>query len=237
MTSIDEVSAGFRSRERYRRAGFGYAATIAARAVSFVVAIATIPLTLPYLGPERFGMWMTMNALVSSRSSFASFCCGDRTPSLMNTIARHDGRGDVAAQRSAFSNALAIGVGLALVLSLLAVIIGPLIPWWRVFNVSSPLAISEAAPSMAVLAASFVIGIPSGLGGSVWAGLQRTYVAALFVALGSILGGLWGSQHASLQGRACRSLSPQPRAAPFWRSRLGPGYWLSGGPIFDRSRG
>ncbi len=129
-------------------------------------------------------MWMTMNALVVL-FGFASLGIG---LSLMNTIARHDGRGDVAAQRSAFSNALAIGVGLALVLSLLAVIIGPLIPWWRVFNVSSPLAISEAAPSMAVLAASFVIGIPLGLGGSVWAGLQRTYVAALFVALGSILG-------------------------------------------------
>ena len=51
-----------RSRQRYVRAGLGYAAIVGARAVSFVIAIVTIPLTLPYLGPERFGLWMTINS-------------------------------------------------------------------------------------------------------------------------------------------------------------------------------
>lgn len=129
-------------------------------------------------------MWMTINSF-AALFGFAGLGIG---LSLMTTIARRDGEGDVEGQRAAISSALAISVGLALTLSLIAGIAGPLIPWWRVLNVSDPIAVAEAKPSMAVFAGFFLASIPLSLAGSVWNGLQRTYVVSLFLALGSLLG-------------------------------------------------
>jgi len=184
VRSVDDGNEASRSRQRYRRAGWGYAATIAARSVSFVAAIATIPLTLPYLGSERFGMWMTINSFVTLLG-FANLGIGQ---SLMNEIARHQGHGDGPGQRASISNALAISSVLGLVLAATAVILGPSVPWWRVFNVSSPNAVSEAGPAMAVFGVMFLANIPIGIAGSVWNGLQRTYVTSLFLALGPLIG-------------------------------------------------
>jgi Membrane protein involved in the export of O-antigen and teichoic acid len=184
MNPINDVDADARSRQRYVRAGWGYAATISARAVSFLVAIVTIPLTLPYLGPERFGMWMTINSF-ATLLSFVNVGIG---LSLMNSIARNEGRSEVAAQRASISSALALSALLALVLAVGTGIIWPFIPWPRILNVTSSIAVAEAGPSMAVFAATFLVTIPLGLVSTVWNGLQRSYVVGLFLALGSLLG-------------------------------------------------
>lgn len=191
MSPIDEIDADTRSRQRYMRAGWGYAATISARAVSFLVAIVTIPLTLPYLGPERFGMWMTIISF-ATLLSFANVGIG---VSLMTSIARDDGRGEVAAQRASISNALALGALAALILAVGTGIIWPFISWQRVLNVESSIAAAEAGPSMAVFAATFLVSVPLGLVSSIWDGLQRSYVVGLFLAVGSLLGiaGIAGS--------------------------------------------
>ena len=157
---------------------------VAARGVSFLVAILTIPLTLPYLGPERFGMWMTINSF-AALLSFAGLGIG---LSLMNSIAAHEGRDEVVAQRASISNALALGVLLALGLAAGIAIVWQLVAWPRVFNVTTPVAIAEAAPSMAVFAALFLVSLPLGLVSSIWNGLQRTYVVGAFLAVGSVLG-------------------------------------------------
>jgi O-antigen/teichoic acid export membrane protein len=216
VNSTHEATASHRSRERYRRAGFGYAATISARAVSFVVGIVTIPLTLPYLGPERFGMWMTMNSLVTL-FGFANLGIG---LSLMNRVAEQEGLGEEAAQRGAFSSALAVSVGVAGGLSVLAVLVGPLVPWWRVFNVSSPLAIAEAGPSMAVMTGSFLLAMPMGLSSNVWAGLQRTYVPPLLIGLGAFLG-IAGIAACVLTGQGVPSLVAAGSGGPVLALAIG----------------
>jgi O-antigen/teichoic acid export membrane protein len=129
-------------------------------------------------------MWMTINSFVTL-FGFASLGIG---LSLMTRIAHDTGKGDVEAQRASISDALAISSGVVFVLGLLGAIVGPAIPWSRVLNVSSPLAVAEAGPSMAVFAVSFLLTLPLGIASSVWNGLQRTYVSGVFLALGPALG-------------------------------------------------
>lgn len=173
-----------RSRDRHRRAGIGILAAIAARGCSFAVSIVTVPLTLPYLGAERFGMWVTINALVLM-FGFANLGIG---LGLMNTVARSQGDGDIAAERSTISSAVAVSLGIVGVLAVVVAGIFPFVPWALVLNVNGSLAASEAAPSTAACIAMFLLGLPLSLSGSVWNGLQRTYVAYFFYGLGAILG-------------------------------------------------
>ena len=237
VTAVDEIEAAdARARRRYLRAGLGYAATISARAVSFVVAIVTVPLTLPYLGTERFGMWMTINSF-GALLAFANLGIG---VSLMNSIARDEGRGAVLGQRTSISNALALSVVVMLALGIAALVIVPVVPWYRVFNVSSPTAIAEAEPSMAVFVAMFLLAIPIGLANNVWDGLQRSYLVGAFIALGSIISivliALSVATHQDLPALvAAASAGPilalAASAAVLWRSRpdLRPSRRLIGG--------
>jgi O-antigen/teichoic acid export membrane protein len=128
-------------------------------------------------------MWMTINSFVTL-FGFANLGIG---LSLMTRIANQSGKGNVDAQRASISDALAISLVLALGLGLSLAVIWPAIPWARVLNVSSPLAVAEAGPSMAIFAVSFLLTLPIGIASSVWNGLQRTYVSGLFLALGPIL--------------------------------------------------
>lgn len=176
-------TAEWRSRDRHRRAGIGILAAIAARVCTFAVSVATVPLTLPYLGAERFGMWVTINAIVLM-FGFANLGIG---LGLMNSIARSEGDGDIVAERAIISIALVVSLGIACVLTVVLAGIFPFVPWASLLNVRSPLAVSEAAPSTAACIAMFLVGLPLSLSGSVWNGLQRTYVAYFFYGLGAIL--------------------------------------------------
>ena len=53
-----------RTNERHRRAALTALAAVLARSLSIATALITVPLTLHYLGTERYGMWMTMSSLV-----------------------------------------------------------------------------------------------------------------------------------------------------------------------------
>ena len=185
VTDIAEIEdARHRSRERYRRAVGGVVSALAGRSVSLAVSIATIPITLPYLGPERFGMWMTINSLVAL-ASFADLGMG---LALMNTVAAAHGRGDTQGQRASFTNAIATSLVIACVLG--AVFLGAegFVSWPQLLNVSGAGATGEARTSVLVIVAVFLVGLPLGLANSVWNGLQRTYVPNLSVALGAAVG-------------------------------------------------
>src|SRR5690349_12437842 len=56
-----------RSRERFRRIGLTTASSIAARGISFATSLITVPLTLHYLGTERYGLWATLSSIIAGK--------------------------------------------------------------------------------------------------------------------------------------------------------------------------
>jgi O-antigen/teichoic acid export membrane protein len=73
-----------RSRERYRRAFLAGVTSAASRAVSIAAVLISIPITLKYLGVDRFSVWMTITSL-TALLAFADFGLGN---GLMNVVAR-----------------------------------------------------------------------------------------------------------------------------------------------------
>src|SRR5712692_3015487 len=62
---IDNLSSHARGRERYRRAATTAVATLAAKGVNMLVLLISVPLTVRYLGQERYGLWMSITSTLA----------------------------------------------------------------------------------------------------------------------------------------------------------------------------
>ncbi|WP_250517636.1 MATE family efflux transporter [Caballeronia sp. INDeC2] len=72
-----------RDRDRYRRAALTIACNVCSSGLAFVVLIASVSWTLPYLGEQRFGVWMTFSSLAATLSML-DFGIGN---ALLNLVA------------------------------------------------------------------------------------------------------------------------------------------------------
>ena len=91
-----------RGLDRFRRAGLSAAAGAAARLVNVATALISVPLTIRYLGGERYGLWMT----ISSATTMLTFVDLGLGNGLLNVIADASGRGDRAAAKTAVSSSV-----------------------------------------------------------------------------------------------------------------------------------
>src|SRR5512133_170880 len=65
LAPFDSSTEEGRSKERYRRVALTTVASVASRGIGLVTLLVSVPLTLTYLGAERYGMWMTISSLVA----------------------------------------------------------------------------------------------------------------------------------------------------------------------------
>ena len=160
-----------RAHQRHRRALLASVSSIAARATSMGASLITIPLTLHYLGTERFGLWMTISSIVAM-ASFADFGIGN---GVLNTVAEACGRDDVDGIRRAISSGVTIlaGIGAALLAAFL--LIYPFIHWANLFRVVSAQGRAEAGPAIFAFALCFALNIPLDIVQRVQMGLQEGY--------------------------------------------------------------
>lgn len=184
LTPFDTSTPTGRSLERYRRVGLGAAASAAARIVSIMTSLVSIPLTLHYLGVERYGLWLTISSLIAMLG-FADLGLNN---GLITAIADAHGRGDEDAARECVSSAFLMLMCIAAILSTVFFTAYPFVDWARIFNVSSAAAAREAGPAMAVFTIAFLVNIPLGLAQRVHIGYQETFASSAWQAVGSLLG-------------------------------------------------
>lgn len=156
-----------------------------AKFVSIGTALVSVPLSLHYLGTERYGMWLTISSVVTMLN-FTDLGLGN---GILSGVARAHGQEDNAALRSIIaSGALALClIASAMLLLLSAASFFPA-SWYRIFNVDSSLARGEAAPALAVFVTLFLLNMPLSVVQKVQVGLQAGFVTSLWQCLGSVLG-------------------------------------------------
>lgn len=182
-----------RGAERNRRALLTGSVSTLARAVQVGTTLITIPLTLKYLGNERFGLWMTISS-VMAMASFADFGVGN---GVLNTVAKAFGKDDLEGIRTAVSSGFALLSSIAVLLLLSFFSIFQFINWGNFLGVHSPLARSEAGPALAVFATCFALNISMDVVQRVQLGLQQGYRYSSWQLCGSMAGligvlcGIW----------------------------------------------
>ncbi len=101
LHSFDVSTAEGRAKERQRRVALSALASALAKVISVSTALISVPLTLHYLGAERYGMWMTMSSLVAMLG-FADLGIGN---GLLTSVASAHGRDDRAKIKAYVSSA------------------------------------------------------------------------------------------------------------------------------------
>lgn len=178
----DLSTAEGRAQERRRRAAITSLMAMTAKAVSVATALITVPITLHYLGAERYGMWMILSSLVAMLA-FADLGIGN---GVLSTVAAAYGRDDTAGIRRAVSSGAIALCGVALLVLALFAIAYPFVEWSGFFNVRSARARAEAGPAIAVFVLCFALSVPVTIVQRVQMGMQRGFLASLWLCISSL---------------------------------------------------
>jgi O-antigen/teichoic acid export membrane protein len=169
--------------ERYRRASLSTIALGLSKGIGIATSLVTIPLTINYLGTERYGLWMTISSTIAILS-FADLGIGN---GLLNAVSEANGKDDRKSAQTSVSSAFFILSAVSVLLLAFFTLTYSLIPWPQVFNVTSEIASVEAGPTMVVLVACFAINIPLGVTQRVQMGYQEDFKNQLWSVIGSTI--------------------------------------------------
>ncbi|MGO9433864.1 MAG: lipopolysaccharide biosynthesis protein [Terracidiphilus sp.] len=171
------------SQRRYVRIVHGVFSGLVGRGVAFIVSFISVPLTVRYLGAERYGAWVT----ISTAMAWIALADFGLSSSLTNAVSEgyasdnHDLAGDYVA--AAFWSLAAVAV----VLSALFFSLWRTIPWDRVFNVQSAQARVEVNPAVAIAFTIFVLNFPFSIIGKIYGAYQQVALANGWAAAGNVL--------------------------------------------------
>lgn len=161
--------------------------SIFARGIGMISTIITIPLTLKYLGIERFGLWMTFNSIWAFLN-FADLGLGN---SLVNEIAKNYGLGKIEDSKNAITNTFFLLTLNALVLASIFLIIYPHINWVKFFNLKNVSAIKESGLCTLIVVVLFLVKLPLTVAEKVQEGMQLSfsnYFEQIMVGLLNLIG-------------------------------------------------
>lgn len=179
----DTSSEEGRAEERYRRALLTTGANVLSRVLSMVILVVSVPLTLSYLGTERFGIWMTISSF-ASLLAFLDFGIGN---GLLNRVAHAAADGEGERLPQVISNGL-------ILLSIVGVLVGAallaisyLIPWGALIKVSDSALDLEMRASASTFAVVFGLSLPFLGLQRVFLGLQEGFLVHLATSAASIV--------------------------------------------------
>ena len=219
-----------RSRERYRRAMLTTATSVSSKFVSMLTLLVSVPLTIKYLGPERYGIWLTVTSTIAILN-FADLGIGN---GLVTILADAMGRGDYESARTSISSAFWMLSFIAVLIFLGLFAAYPFVNWGALFNVHSQEAMRETGLVLIVVLGCFALNLPLGVVARIESSIQHGYIQNLWVIGGNLcsLAGLLiaMAMHAGLPLLVLLvSVAPLISAAGNWLQLSGKYSWVRPG--------
>ncbi|WP_321798077.1 polysaccharide biosynthesis protein [Caballeronia sp. J97] len=169
-----------RDRDRYVRAARSVGCNAVSAALGFAVVLLSVSFTLPYLGQERFGIWMTISSLALMLSVLDLGVANG----LVNLVADAEASADRDSLHIIVTRGIAllavIGVGAAGILIGLVM----LLDLQRLLKLGSVAVTREAVLATLTFIALFCLNIPLGGVRKVFFGMQRAWVPHTAAAIG-----------------------------------------------------
>lgn len=213
LQPFDGATPEGRAAERYRMAAWAILANVGSKAASLAVMVLSVSLTLPYLGAQRFGIWMTI-ASFSGMLTFLGMGVGN---ALTNQVANRSAAGETDSVRRTISGGLGLLllVGLAVACCLFSLV--DWLPWGRLIKATEPALLLEAQQTGKLFALLFGLNLFTTGIQSVFAGLQRSFEVHLVNAAGATAAllalGLAARSHAGLPELLLSTLGVQTLAS------------------------
>jgi O-antigen/teichoic acid export membrane protein len=191
------------SKRRTLRVGLTGTATLISKFINLAAGLVSIPLTAKYLGTDRFALWL----ILSSFLGWASIADLGLANSLTNILAKADSKGDRETAQITVSNTFYLLVILSLVTGIVCSVAFFVVPWNRIINVDSSLAIAEIPSAVFVTMMLLIFRLVLSLPRQIYGAYQEGYLYQIWSTLGNILAliGLWIA--VNLQGNSALLLS------------------------------
>lgn len=176
------ISSG-QSKKRHHRILSAALSALFGKGTTLLVNAATVPITVRYLGPESYGLWITIS------STIAMFYVLDIgiSSTLTNLISEAYAADDKNRAAAYFATAFWITIGIAGILTFVGWLLWPFIHWASIFHVQDPTLVGDTSRAVAAGFIVFLLALPTGLVFKVLGGYQELHIANLFAAGGSIL--------------------------------------------------
>ena len=161
---------------------------MATRGTNIAVVLISVPLTISYLGQERFGLWMVLTGFLSLLT-FSDLGLGI---GLQNALSECHGRDDRDRPSAYVTAALLMIFGVLCILTCIALWVLPLVSLDQLIKLKSSVAQRELLPTAQVMIVAFGFGLSAGLVEKIYLAYQEGYYAQLWLILGRIaaLGGI-----------------------------------------------
>lgn len=181
LAPFDASTEQGRSDERYRLAVLSMAANVLSRGIAMVVMVLTVRLTIPYLGAERFGVWMTISSFVGMLS-FLDLGVGN---ALTNKVSQIAAQNNPDALRRTISGGLGFLFILGCTICILLLGLTSVLPWHKIIKVKNLAVSTEILNTAAIFSVLFGFSLISNGIQRIFAGLQRAFEAHLVSLAGS----------------------------------------------------
>jgi len=173
-----------RAAERLRRASWTIVTHAVSSAANMLVMVLSVNWTLPYLGAERFGAWMTIASLATALS-FLDLGVGN---SLTNRVARASAESDANQLSRAISGGIGLLAAMSVVLLLVLTVAAWLLPWQLLIKSASSTLGDEIRCSAVVFASLFAFSTCTEGVLRVYHGLQRGFMVFVTNAVCAFIG-------------------------------------------------
>lgn len=183
LKPFDTSSETGRVSERYRLLLWAVLTNVMSRGTAMLVIVLAVSLTIPYLGVERFGVWMAIISM-ASMLTFLDMGIGN---ALTNRIAYVASLNDLNLLRSSISGGVLFLALIALCVGVLLTSLALILPWSKIIKVSDSSVVVEVENACLVFAVIFAVGIFSNGVQRIFAGLQRGYEANIATLVFTIL--------------------------------------------------
>lgn len=154
----------------------------ATRGLGVVISLAMVPLTLGYLGPERYGFWMALSSLIA----FLQISDMGIGNALIGQMASRQAKGESFSLPGMMTTALLIlAIGGALLVGIFFVF-ADLINWRSLLNYSTAVDSVEVADSARAFLIMFAIGLPLSVAQQIRTGMLQGRLNGIYLTIGQL---------------------------------------------------
>lgn len=170
--------------DRLKRVLHGGASALLARGVALACSLVSLPLTTRYLGPERYGIWVTISTTITMLGVLDLGIAN----SLTNRISQAFAADDEGTAQQQYSSALWLSTAIAALLACVGFLVWPHLSIPALFHITNPALAHDTSLAVAATFVFFLLGLPLNLSHRVLSGYQETQVVNYFMLLSNVLG-------------------------------------------------
>jgi O-antigen/teichoic acid export membrane protein len=184
LKAVLTQSSGNRGSERYRRVSLTASAAFISKALNILISFLSVPLTVHYLGAERYGVWLTISSVLTWMYLTDFGLAGN---ALINVLAHASGNDDKEDAREYAASCFWALMGISVASAIICGIAFNHIPFRAVFRVSDATSTEELRLACGLTLVFFVTAFPLSIQNSIYSAYQDGFLSNIWGIAANIL--------------------------------------------------